>query len=126
MLRTGLNVCVGSDSLASNPSLSVLDELRYLRRNFADVDPGLILEMGTSRGARALGQEARVGTLDSGKSADIVVIPYNLSGPRDPAENVLVGTHSVTRVYVSGKQVTTGAQASPPGFQGSNRLRKGT
>ncbi len=43
MLAAGVNVCIGTDSLASNPSLSVLDELRFLRRHHPDVPRARLL-----------------------------------------------------------------------------------
>ena len=61
----GVNVCLGTDSLASCPSLSVLDEARFL---FAQggAEPQLLLAMATRRGARALGLEDVTGDLREG------------------------------------------------------------
>ena len=109
MLARGTNVCVGTDSLASNPSLSVLDELRHLRRTFDDlsanqcVDHHTLFETGTLRGARALGMESTIGSLDPGKRADVVVVPLDPTGDRDPLENVLRSDLAPTQVYVGGR-----------------------
>lgn len=75
MLRAGVNVCIGTDSLASNPSLSILDELQFLRRACPDLEPELLLAMGTLSGARALGFDHQSGSLKPGKHADLAVIP---------------------------------------------------
>ena len=102
MLRARINVCVGTDSLASNPSLSVLDELRFLQREFPHLPPQTLLEMGTLNGARALGWEARIGSLRRGKDADVVAVPYDTSGPTDPLANVLTSALSPAATYVRG------------------------
>src|SRR5262249_13659344 len=64
MLAAGINVCVGTDSLASNESLSILDELRFLRRMYPEVSARTLLEMGTIRAARALGLQGEVGAIE--------------------------------------------------------------
>jgi len=76
MLRGGVNVCIGTDSLASNPSLSILEELRFLYRQREGIDPELLLAMGTLNGARALGWSDAAGALRPGVPADLVVIPF--------------------------------------------------
>lgn len=75
MLRAGINVCIGTDSLASNPSLSILEELRFLHKRHPDVAPRDLMAMGTIRGATALGYADEVGSLTVGKAADLVIIP---------------------------------------------------
>jgi cytosine/adenosine deaminase-related metal-dependent hydrolase len=76
MMASGVNVCVGTDSLASNPSLSILDELCFLREKHPDVSSDTLLAMGTINGAKALGFEDECGSLTIGKSADLVVMPF--------------------------------------------------
>jgi cytosine/adenosine deaminase-related metal-dependent hydrolase len=95
MLRARINVCIGTDSLASNPSLSVLDELRFLRHAAPDVPASTLLEMATVRGARALGFEHQTGSLAPGKYADIVVIPLDAAGARGPDEHGDQGWESI-------------------------------
>ncbi len=82
MSAAGVNVCVGTDSLASNPSLSILDELRFLRRCRPDLPAEQVMAMGPLRGAYALGFEQETGSLTVGKSADLVVIPLERAGAR--------------------------------------------
>ena len=110
MLAAGVNVCVGTDSLASNPSLSVLDELRFVRREHPDLPPELILAMGTLHGARATGWADRVGSLRPGKDADWVAVRYNSSGPANPIENVLASTARPAAVYVRGRRASSRAR----------------
>lgn len=105
MLAAGIPVCVGTDSLASNPSLSVLDELRHLHRVHPDVPASTLLAMGTCHGAQALGWNARVGSLEPGKDADFAVIPLAAEGPAHPVANVLASTLPPCATYVLGERV---------------------
>ncbi len=105
MLATGIPVCVGTDSLASNPSLSVLDELRHLHRAHRDVPGSTLLAMGTCHGARALGWNAQVGSLEPGKDADFAIIPIAADGSGDPVTNVLASTLPPRATYVLGERV---------------------
>ncbi len=73
-LARGVNVCVGTDSPASNPSLDVLAELGELHRRYPDVPSHTLLRMGTINGAKALGFAEVCGTLEAGKSADFVAL----------------------------------------------------
>ncbi|MCH7526837.1 MAG: amidohydrolase family protein, partial [Planctomycetes bacterium] len=114
MLEAGVNVCVGTDSLASNPSLSVLDEIRHIRRVHPDMDGHVLLEMATIRGARALGLDDQIGTLTTGKSADITVVPFDTLGPDDPVENILCSTMSPLATYVRGRRIDRPSSGSGP------------
>ncbi len=74
LLAKGINVALGTDSLASNSSLSILDEMRFLYERHPDLKPQQILSMATINGAMALGIEDKVGRLWEGFEADITVI----------------------------------------------------
>ncbi len=99
MLRAGINVCIGTDSLASNPSLSILDELRFLHQRHPDVAAHDLMVMGTIRGAAALGYGDEVGSLTVGKAADLVVIPLEAGAEW---ESMLESTHTPVAVYIDG------------------------
>jgi cytosine/adenosine deaminase-related metal-dependent hydrolase len=116
MLARGVNVCVGTDSLASNQSLSILDELRCVRRLAPDCSPDLILEMGTSRGAKGLRLGEGIGSLRVGKHADFVTIPWDSAGAADPLGNLFDSNHPVDKVWISGEAVSgphPGARPEP-------------
>ncbi len=83
MIRAGINVCIGTDSLASNPSLSILDEMRFLRSEHPDIPQSVLLQMATLAGARALGLAEVCGSITPGKSADLVVLPLVPSARRE-------------------------------------------
>lgn len=101
MLARALNVCVGTDSLASAPSLSILEELRFLRQIDADLPDDVLLEMGTLRGARALGLDDRLGSLEPGKHADFVVLPMDRRDAR-PLEALLRSEAQPSHIWLAG------------------------
>lgn len=72
-IEAGLAPCLGTDSAASNDSLSMLDELRAAREYFPAIPPERLVEAATINGARALGLEC--GALEAGRWADIAVFP---------------------------------------------------
>jgi cytosine/adenosine deaminase-related metal-dependent hydrolase len=74
MLDRGIVVCLGTDSLASSPSLGILDEARFLRRRDESASGELILTMATLFGAWALRSEHLTGSLKPGKSADLAIV----------------------------------------------------
>jgi cytosine/adenosine deaminase-related metal-dependent hydrolase len=104
MLRAGINVCLGTDSLASNPSLSMLDELRFVASMCSDMTPHEILSLATLRGARALGMEYTSGSLTPGKSADFVVIP--LSPNVRNWDSIMMSTDRTSKVFINGRDVS--------------------
>lgn len=68
-------LCIGTDSLASNDSLSLWDELRFALDCYkGELGPEELLRMATADGALALGLEAEVGTLEPGRRADLQVL----------------------------------------------------
>ncbi len=69
-----VNVCLGTDSLASNQSLNMFEEMRAARESFPDIAPGDFLEMATTNAARALGLAGRLGVLRAGALADLIAI----------------------------------------------------
>ena len=82
MLAVGVIVCLGTDSLASTPALSILDELRFLHRLHPDVSGEILLWMATCGGAWALRRDDQTGSLERGKSADLAML--NLGSSDDP------------------------------------------
>jgi aminodeoxyfutalosine deaminase len=75
----GFNICLGTDSLASNDDLSLFGEMRALQKKFPGVSPEEILKMVTLNGARALRQENSLGKVHSGFSADLISVPVTRS-----------------------------------------------
>ena len=71
LIKAGANVAIGTDSLASNWSLSMLDELKYLANTQDGLSPHTIVDLVTINGARGLSLE-RVGKLQKGWYADVI------------------------------------------------------
>ena len=74
LLDAGIPVALGTDSLASNDSLSMIDEMRYLYARRKDLSPEEILCAATVHGAVALGFAGRLGCLAPGYFADMTVL----------------------------------------------------
>jgi cytosine/adenosine deaminase-related metal-dependent hydrolase len=75
-LREGFNVCLGTDSLASNRSLNMFAEMQCARRRHPDVAQQALLEMATLNPAKAIGMAGRLGEIRPGAEADLVAIPF--------------------------------------------------
>jgi cytosine/adenosine deaminase-related metal-dependent hydrolase len=74
LLERGAIVCLGTDSLASSPTLSILDEVRFLHGRDESLSGELLLTMATLFGAWALRAETSTGSLKPGKSADLAIV----------------------------------------------------
>lgn len=74
LLDSGINVALGTDSLASNSSLSMLDEMRFLFEKRKDLKPEEIFRAATINGAAALNFENDLGCLRRGYCADMAVL----------------------------------------------------
>lgn len=82
-------VGLGTDSLASSPSLSLWDEIRAAWRLHGGLlSPAEWIGMATAGGARALGLDRAVGTLEPGKRADCTALALDAPGA-DPYECLL-------------------------------------
>jgi cytosine/adenosine deaminase-related metal-dependent hydrolase len=88
MLALGINVCLGTDSLASNTTLSLLDEMRFVHSHYPDCPAETILKMATFNGAQALNWADRIGSIEPGKQADLIVIPLE-NCPSEPCIDLL-------------------------------------
>jgi len=75
-LREGFNVCLGTDSLASNRSLNMFAEMQCAARRHPETAPGTILEMATLNPAKAIGMGGRLGEIRMGAEADLIAVPH--------------------------------------------------
>ncbi len=103
MLDRGIVVCLGTDSLASAPSLSVLDEARYLRRVVPELPGPLLLAMATIFGAWALRAETVTGSLSPGKSADLAIVALPDQDAADPHDLLFEAETPVLATMFEGK-----------------------
>lgn len=75
LLKAGVNLCLGTDSLASCDSLSIWDEMAFAHQWFAgELDASTLFQMATMGGARALGLDHCLGSLEIGKKAGFQVL----------------------------------------------------
>ncbi|HSV88668.1 MAG TPA: amidohydrolase [Bacteroidales bacterium] len=80
-LKAGVKVGIGTDGVASNNDLDLFDEIRsaaFIHKLFND-DPTILnartaLEMATIGGARVLGMDHLIGSIETGKRADIIIL----------------------------------------------------
>ena len=83
LVKAGVNVCLGTDSLASvykarrqTVELNLFEEMRLLARNEPALSARKIVRMATLNGALALGMGGRIGELAKGSFADLVALPF--------------------------------------------------
>ena len=98
----GVNVCLGTDSLASNDTLSMLAEMQTLAHMFPRMPTREILEMATLNAAKALGLKDRLGKISSGAWADLIAAPLDGVGD-DPYEAIVYADKEVSFSMVEGE-----------------------
>ena len=115
MLSAGINVGLGTDGAASNNRLDVLTEMRLAAllakaaSNDAETLPAhAALRMATLNAATALGLEQKIGSVETGKCADLCAVnlaSIELSPCYDPASHLVyaAGREHISHVWVAGK-----------------------
>ena len=102
-----MNVCLGTDSLASNEGLSLFDEMAELRRGNPEIPARDILAMATVNGAKALGRTGELGCLRPGAQADFIAIHMRHHPEYDLYEEIVSEAHEVLMVSVGGEEVVS-------------------
>lgn len=117
LLQAGVNVSLGTDSAASNNDLDMLDEIRAaaLLAKATSTDATAVpahsaLRMATLNGARALGLDDKIGSLEPGKSADITAVDLSAIASQpvyEPISQIVytAGRGQVTDVWIAGKRL---------------------
>jgi len=107
MINAGINVTIGTDSSATG-SANLLDEMRYDRELYRsmygeDLKAEMIFRMVTINAARAFRMHDRIGSLEEGKLADILVIKAKND---DPYENLLdAGMEDIELITLEGNPI---------------------
>ena len=97
----GFNICLGTDSLASNESLSLFAEMRAFQKEFPSVSAEEIFQMVTVNPARALRYENALGQIRPDFGADLIAVPS--SGSTNVFEQIIAFGGRVPWVMVSAK-----------------------
>jgi cytosine/adenosine deaminase-related metal-dependent hydrolase len=122
MLEAGVNVTLGCDGGPSNNTYDMIRDLRMVSylANLRDEDPTVVpaeavLEIATIHGAKALGLEDEIGSIEVGKKADFILI--NMDAPHltpawDPVSTIVYAAHGtdVDSVVIDGKLVMESRQ----------------
>jgi len=115
LLEAGVNVALGTDGAASNNDLDLLGEARTaallakaVSASATALDAHAALRMATLGGARALGLEARIGSLEVGKCADMVAFDLSALAQQPvyhPVSQLIycAGRERVSQVWVDGQ-----------------------
>lgn len=75
MLRKhGCNIVLGTDSLASNWSLSIVDEIKTIQKSFPSIPIEELLQWATFNGAKALQMDDKLGSFEKGKQPGVVLL----------------------------------------------------
>ena len=101
LFALGVNVALGTDSLASAPNLSMLEEMKFMARRYPHVSPERILTLAMLNGAKSVKVRAKVGGLRSGWKADIVAVSV-AHASRRVAESLLDDEAEVVMTMVDG------------------------
>lgn len=120
MLQAGVNVTIGCDGGPSNNSYDMIRDMRMVSylANLREQDPTVVpaeavLEMATINGARAMGLEDQIGSIEVGKRGDFIVIDMDkphLTPAPDPVSTIAYAAHGsdVDTVVIDGKIVMEG------------------
>lgn len=103
--KLDIPLALGTDSLASNDSLSMWDEMRALRQMYpGEFTPREVLAMATLQGAQAIRRGHESGSLQPGKRADLLLLePLHKGFGADIHEQVLYNSR-VRGVWISGTE----------------------
>lgn len=69
--ESGLNICLGTDSLASNYRLSMVDEMRTVQQNFPEMSLEELVDWSCINGAMALEMDEELGSFEKGKKPGV-------------------------------------------------------
>lgn len=120
--ESGINVALGTDGASSNNNLSMIKEMNLaaLLATVSEMTPSAarpydILEMATINGARALGLDKRIGTIEKGKEADITLISTrdaNMTPLNDPFSAVVFSADrgNIDTVLCRGRRLLEGGK----------------
>jgi len=101
--EAGCNICLGTDSLASNDQLDLRAEMRSARHSYPEISSEEWLHMVTTAPARAIGLDGKLGVILPGALADLVA--FDLPENSDPYKAVLRSTETPAFLMVDGQKL---------------------
>lgn len=118
LYKKGVNVGLGSDSLASNDDLNLFNEMNLLAKENPWLDCEKIIKIATVGGAKVLGLESQIGSLTAGKQADMIALaaPADLSVDSlaeyviqevTQVEGIVVAGNLIFNTIKNGKEITS-------------------
>jgi len=102
LLDQGLIIGLGTDSLASNDSLNILEELRQLKSLFPTIPNQTLIRMATLNGAHLLGLADRLGSLEPNKYASLIGLEMDDTS-WDPLDYIIHRAKSPSFVMLKGR-----------------------
>lgn len=99
-LKTGVNLALGTDSLASSPDLSIWAEMRKLLEIYPQLDPEAVLCMATTGGAKAMGLGEHFGLIAPGYCAPLVFVPLNDAGREEVLSTAIAQGGSAAELVI--------------------------
>ena len=117
MIHSGVNVCLGCDGTATNNNLDIISEMKISTISHKDcrqaptlMPAEVMLEMATINGAKALMWDNEIGSIETGKKADLIIV--NMKNPKwiprhNPISNIVYSAtgDDVETVIIDGKLV---------------------
>jgi cytosine/adenosine deaminase-related metal-dependent hydrolase len=114
--KAGIPLALGTDSLASNDSLSLLDEARFLVRQFPeDFSHAEALRMITQSGASVIGRATEIGSLEKGKRADFLVVSLQ-GGHSGDLSTAIIEEGKILEVFLQGDSLHSREMEGEPEF----------
>ena len=74
LIENKLAICIGTDSLASNMQLSIIEELKAIQENFPEIPFADLIQWATLNGAQALDIHSKFGSFEKGKKPGVNLI----------------------------------------------------
>lgn len=117
LMDAGVNVSLGTDGAASNNNQDLIQSMKFAAclHKVSKLDPAVItaqdvLEMATINGARALGLEHEIGSIEVGKKADLIIVDMekpHIAPVHDPIASLVYCANGsdVNTVIIDGKIV---------------------
>jgi cytosine/adenosine deaminase-related metal-dependent hydrolase len=88
----GLNPAIGTDSLASTPSLSLFDEMRFIGEHYPSLRAEVIIGLATINAAYALNRDD-MGSLRPGNRASLIYVDIQAATRQEASQELVFGAH---------------------------------